>query len=112
MVEQTLNLDIIFQSLADPTRRDILRRVGEAELSIGEIAQHYSLTFGTISKHLKVLEKASLIVKTRRGKEQIVRLRPQSLVDATEYLEWYKQFWPDKLESLNTYLTERENSDR
>jgi DNA-binding transcriptional ArsR family regulator len=108
MVEQLINLDTVFQSLADPTRRDILRRVGEAELSIGEIAQNYNLTFGAISKHLKVLERASLIVKKRKGREQVVKLAPQSFIGATEYLEWYKPFWTDKLISLETYLKEKD----
>lgn len=108
MVEYTLNLDSIFFSLADPTRRDILRRVGTSELSVGEIARHYPLTFAAISKHLKVLEKAALIIKRRRGKEQMVRLGPQAFVGAAEYLDWYKPFWADKLDSLNTYLKEKD----
>lgn len=106
MVERIFNLNDIFYSLADPTRRDILRRIANAELSVGEIAQHYELTFGAISKHLKVLEHASLITKTRRGKEQIVRISPQALISATDYLEWYKPFWNDRLDSLETFLNE------
>lgn len=108
MVEYTFSLDAVFFSLADPTRRDILRRVGESELSVGEIAQHYQLTFAAVSKHLKVLEKAALIIKKRRGKEQLVRLAPQTFIGAAEYLDWYKPFWTYKLDSLNIYLKERD----
>src|SRR3954469_2817689 len=92
MVEYALSLDNIFASLADPTRRDILKRVSQTELSVGELAQPYDLTFAAVSKHLKVLEQAKLIIKRRRGKEQLVSLAPQALADATEYLAWYQQF--------------------
>jgi DNA-binding transcriptional ArsR family regulator len=104
MVEYTLELDSVFGSLADPTRRDILRRVARRELSISEIAVHYNLTFAAISKHLKILEKARLISKRRRGKQQLVRLSPEAFADATEYLEWYRQLWGERLDSLEDYL--------
>jgi DNA-binding transcriptional ArsR family regulator len=104
MVEYTLSLDSIFGSLADPTRRDILRRVSDSELSVGEIARPYDLTFAAVSKHLKVLEKAKLIIKRRQGKEQIVSLAPQALADATEYLDWYRQFMEVRYDSLANYL--------
>jgi DNA-binding transcriptional ArsR family regulator len=104
MVEYTSSLDSIFSSLADSTRRDILRRVSSEELSVGEIARPYDLTFAAISKHLKVLEKAKLIIKRRRGKEQMVQLAPHALADATEYLQWYGQFMQVQLDSLDNYL--------
>jgi DNA-binding transcriptional ArsR family regulator len=105
MVEYTLNLDSIFGSLSDPTRRDILRRVSDQELSVGAIALPYDLTFAAVSKHLKVLEKAKLIIKRRRGKEQIVSLAPQALADATEYLDWYRRFMEVRYDSLENYLS-------
>ena len=107
MVEYTLNLDSVFGSLADPTRRDILQRVADRELSVGEIARAYNLTFAAISKHLKVLEKAQLVIKRRRGKEQMVSLSPQALADADEYLRQYRQLWENRLDALEVLL-ERE----
>lgn len=104
MVEYTLQLDSVFASLADPTRRDILRRVSQRQLSVGEIALPYDLTFAAISKHLKVLERARLIVKRRRGKEQIVHLAPQTLKAADDYLEFYRDFWEQRLDALEDYL--------
>ena len=92
MVEYTLSLDSVFGSLADPTRRDILKRVSSSELSVSEIAQPYDLSLAAVSRHLKVLEKAKLVIKRRRGKQQLVRLAPQALANATEYLQWYQQF--------------------
>jgi len=104
MVEYSLSLDSIFSSLSDPTRRDILRRVSNQELSVGEVARPYDLTFSAVSKHLKVLERAKLIIKQRRGKEQIVSLAPQALADASEYLDWYRQFMEVRYDSLENYL--------
>jgi DNA-binding transcriptional ArsR family regulator len=105
MVEYALSLDSIFASLSDPTRRDILRRVSGEELSISQIARPYDLTFAAVAKHLKVLEGAKLIVKRRRGTEQMVKLAPQALADATAYLQWYQQFMTARFDSLENYLS-------
>jgi DNA-binding transcriptional ArsR family regulator len=104
MVEYTLSLDNIFSSLSDPTRRDILRRVARQEMSIGEIARYYDLTFAAVSKHLKVLERAKLIIKQRRGKEQMVTVVPQALKDADEYLEQYRRLWEERFDRLDALL--------
>lgn len=109
MVEYALQLDSTFSALSDPTRRDVLSRVSRQELSIGEIANHYDLTFAAVSKHIKVLEKARLIVKRKRGKEQIVSAAPQALADAYEYLDEYKQLWETRLGALAIYLEEDGN---
>jgi DNA-binding transcriptional ArsR family regulator len=106
MVEYAINLDNVFSSLSDPTRRDILRRVMGSELTISEIAQPYNLTFAAVSKHLKVLEKATLIIKQRRGKEQVVRIAPQTLKSADDYLKFYRQLWETRLDSLESYLNQ------
>lgn len=108
MVEYTLQLDSTFSALSDPTRRDVLSRVSRQELSVGEIAKHYDLTFAAVSKHIKVLEKARLIVKRKRGKEQIVRAAPQALADAYSYLDGYKRLWDTRLDALEIYLKESE----
>lgn len=106
MVEYTLSLDTTFSALSDPTRRDMLQRVARNELSVGELARFYDLTFAAVSKHLKVLEKARLIVKKRRGKQHMVSLAPRAFADATEYLEWYRSLWENRLDSLEQYLNE------
>jgi DNA-binding transcriptional ArsR family regulator len=105
MVEYSLGLDSVFGSLADPTRRDILRRVSRQRLTVGEIAKPYDLTFAAVSKHLKVLERAKLIIKRRRGKEQMVSLAPQALAEAAEYLQWYRQFMDARFDALEDYLS-------
>lgn len=105
MVEQQNKLDALFQSLSDSTRRDILKKISKKSLSVSEIAAHYPLTFAAVAKHLDVLHRASLINKTRRGKEQIVSIAPGALAAASKYLEGYEQLWGDKLDSLDKYLS-------
>jgi DNA-binding transcriptional ArsR family regulator len=106
MVEYTLNLNSVFSSLSDSTRRDILRRVAGQELTVSEIARPYDLTLAAVSKHLKILEKAKLILKRRQGKQQYVQLAPQAFADATDYLEWYRRLLETRMDSLEAYLKE------
>lgn len=106
MVEYSLSLDLIFSSLADPTRRDILQRVACSELTVSEISQPYDMSLAAVSKHLKILERARLIIKRRRGKQQLVRLAPRSLAPAADCLEAYHQAWQTRLDSLEQYLKE------
>jgi DNA-binding transcriptional ArsR family regulator len=104
MVERITVLDAVFRSLSDPTRRDILRRVAQEELSISEISKPYKMTFAAISKHLKVLESAHLIQKRRQGKLYFVKMVPKPIEEASEFLEEYKKLWNDRLDRLEEYL--------
>ncbi len=104
MVEHTLQLNLIFGSLADPTRRDILRRVAKREYSIGELVEKYQVSFAAISKHLKVLEKARLITKRRDGQKQVVAIVPATLKTAEEYLEDYRLRWQSRHDKLADLL--------
>ena len=106
MVEYNISLDSVFNSLADPTRRDIVRRVSINELSVSEIATAYDMTIAAISKHLKILENARLIVKRRLGKQQLVRADGEGLQAAASYLETYERLWNDRFDRLDIFLTE------
>lgn len=106
MVEYILQLDSIFGSLADPTRRDILKRVARSELSVNEIAGSYDISLAAVSKHLKILERAKLVMKRRQGKQHLIRATPETLADAEKYLEQYRQMWDERLDSLDQYLME------
>ena len=105
MVEQ-VQLSAVFQSLSDDTRRDILRRVKERELSVSEIAIAYSqkMSLAAVSKHLRVLEAAQHITKRRVGKQHMVALSPPGLEGASRYLERYRKEWEERLDSLDHYL--------
>lgn len=104
MVEQVYQLDSIFGSLSDPTRRDILARISQQAMSVGQIAGHYQVSLAAVAKHLGVLERAGLVKKTRRGKEQIVSIEPDALAAASRYLEEYRQLWEKRLDALDRYL--------
>lgn len=106
MVESNAQLDLLFAALADSTRRSILARVAEAEMSIGEIARHYGLTFAAISKHIKVLEKAKLVSKRRQGKEQMVIIVPDSLGVAQHHIARYAELWGQRFDKLEAILKE------
>lgn len=106
MVEYTLQLNSIFHSLADGTRRDILERVSRQSLSVSQIASGYNLTYAAVSKHLKVLEGAKLIIKKRRGKEQIVSAAPNTVKNASEYFKRYEAMWQSRFDKLDSLLKE------
>jgi len=104
MVERTAQLDLVFGALSDVTRRDILRRVAKKELSVGEIASSYDISFAAVAKHLVVLEKARLVTKRREGKLQVAALAPTALNDAAKHLERYRDIWENRLDRLEKYL--------
>src|SRR5258708_33403971 len=106
MVEQDAYLDGIFGSLADPIRRDILRRLMNAQYTVSQIAQDYQISFAAVAKHLNVLEKAQLVVKQRRGKEQVVSIAPQAFKDASHYLAQYEALWNYRFDALDKVLKE------
>ncbi len=106
MVERDAYLDGIFGSLADPIRRDILRRLMTAQYTVSQLAQDYQISFAAVAKHLKVLEKAHLVVKQRRGKEQVVSIAPQALKDASHYLAQYEAVWNYRFDALDKVLKE------
>lgn len=109
MVEYAMNLDTVFSSLADPIRRDILKRVSVSELTVSQVAAAYDVSLAAISKHLKVLEKAQLIRKRKKGKQHIVTLSPAAFKDANEYLKYYEDLWTARFDALEKYLEEEEH---
>ena len=107
MVEQSINLDTIFQALADQTRRDILQRVAKAEMSISALAEPYKISFAAIAKHVSVLETAKLITKRREGKQQIVAIVPKTMAVASTHLEEYEKMWSTRFDALEALLEEK-----
>lgn len=103
-------LDSVFGSLADATRRDIVRRVTIAELSVGELAQSYDMSFAAVSKHIKVLEQAHMISKRRRGKEMIVSLAPGAFRDVEAFIDWHRQRMEARFDALEAFLQTNNNS--
>lgn len=98
------NLNTTFAALADPTRRGILARLATGEATVGELARPYRVSLPAISRHLRVLEAASLIVRERRGKHRVCRLDARALAGASEWLEIYRKFWNESFDRLDKYL--------
>jgi DNA-binding transcriptional ArsR family regulator len=107
MVERNVYLDGLFGSLADPIRRDILRRLINAQYTVGQIASEYDISFAAVAKHLQVLQRAKIIVKQRRGKEQVVSISPDALKDASYYLKQYESLWSARFNALEQIAKEQ-----
>jgi DNA-binding transcriptional ArsR family regulator len=99
-------LNDTFAALADPTRRAILARLASGEATVTELAKPFAISLPAISKHLKVLERAGLIVRSRAGQWRPCRLEPAPLEDAAEWLEDYRQFWEGSFDRLADHLLE------
>lgn len=97
-------LDRTFAALADPTRRAILARLALGEAMVNELAAPFAISAPAISRHLRVLEHAALIVRERQGQFRRCRLNPQALHTASEWLDFYRQFWSESFERLDAHL--------
>jgi len=106
MVEYNIYLNGLFGSLADPVRRDILSRLTKAAYSVSQLASNYDISLAAVAKHLKVLEKAKLVTKTRNGNEQIVSIAPEALHDVAVYLQPYEELWSKRFNAVDKLLKE------
>lgn len=106
MVDNKLYLNSLFGSLADSTRRDILRRLKSAQFTVGQLAEFYEMSLAAVAKHLAVLERAKLVTKERRGTQQMVSIAPLALKHASDYLEQYEALWNYRFEALDEVLKE------
>ena len=97
-------LDAVFGALADPTRRAILTRLTGGEASVLELAAPFEVSQPAISRHLKVLEQAGLITRTRRATARLSHLRAEPLREATVWLAGYREYWEESYERLDELL--------
>jgi DNA-binding transcriptional ArsR family regulator len=98
------SLSATFAALADPTRRAILARVSTGETSVGELAAPFDMSLPAISKHLKVLERAGLIVRGREAQWRPCRLQAEPLKTAAGWIDSYRHHWENNLDALQGYL--------
>jgi DNA-binding transcriptional ArsR family regulator len=97
-------LDQLFGALADATRRDILARVMDADVSVTELAAHYDMSFAAVQKHVAVLERARLVTKRRDGRAQRVTGKPDAVRRAARLLEEFEQRWQRRVDGLDNLL--------
>jgi DNA-binding transcriptional ArsR family regulator len=111
MVNNQQALDSTFAALSDATRRGILARLATGEASVTELAQPYDMSLPAVSKHLRVLESAGLVARSKNGRVHRCRLEAAPMKSAAAWIEHYRQFWETQLDSLQRYLensTEKE----
>ena len=98
------SLDVTFATLADPTRRAILARLASGEASVKELAEPFGMSQPAISKHLKVLERAGLVLRRIEGREHWLRVDWEGLREAYQWLHFHRHFWGGRLDSLADYF--------
>jgi DNA-binding transcriptional ArsR family regulator len=99
-------LSATFSALADPTRRAILARLATGEATVSELAKPFDMSLPGVSKHLKVLRDAGLVVQGRDAQWRPCRLEPEKLRDVAAWVEQYRRLWEARLERLDAYLRE------
>jgi DNA-binding transcriptional ArsR family regulator len=97
-------LTLTFAALADPTRRSLLTRLAEGEATVNELAAPFAMSLPAISRHLKVLERAGLIVRSREAQWRPARMQSDPLDDAVEWMQSRKQTWEDRMDRLDAHL--------
>jgi DNA-binding transcriptional ArsR family regulator len=103
-------LDNLFVALADETRRAILARLSLGEARVTEVAAPFEISLNSVSKHIRMLERAGLVTRRRSGREHVLRLEPQQLAQASEWLQSRQRFWANRLLRLQALLDEEDAS--
>jgi len=101
------DLDLLFGALADATRRGIVERLADGEATVTELAAPYSISLPAISRHLKVLERASIITRSQDGRWRSSRLSPTSLASAATWLSLQERLWAKRFDRLDEHLARR-----
>ena len=105
---QTADLDRTLVAIADPVRRQILERLGDGEARVTEIARAFPISLNAVSKHLKLLERASLVDRRVAGREHFIRVRPEPLAAAQTWIATQQAFWRSRLEGIDALLTSQD----
>jgi DNA-binding transcriptional ArsR family regulator len=104
-------LDRTFAALADPTRRSILANLAEGERCVTDLAKPHRMSLPAISKHLRVLEKAGLVRRQRRGRVHQLALEAKPMAEAQQWIAEYRRFWEASLDRLDDYLKKLQSED-
>jgi DNA-binding transcriptional ArsR family regulator len=99
-------VDRLLRALADETRRDIVRRCVRGELSVSRLAEAYPMSFAAVQKHVAVLERAGLVTKQRRGREQLVRTDPDAVGRARQALDQLEATWRGRVDRMSDLLAQ------
>lgn len=112
MVIYTSELDLVFGALSDSTRRSMLERLSQGAMNITTLAKPYDISQPAISKHIRVLERAGLIKKTKHGREFIIRANPIPAEQARDWITYYMQFWNQQFDDVENYIQQQKDKDK
>ena len=105
------NLDSIFHALSDPTRRAMITTLAERKTcTVSELAEPFDMSFAAASKHVKVLEKASLLIRKVDGRKHFCTFSADKLDEARNWMDFYKKYWSERLDALEALLQHGENN--
>ncbi|MEM7381233.1 MAG: metalloregulator ArsR/SmtB family transcription factor [Bacteroidota bacterium] len=94
----------VFQAIADPVRRDIIRLLAEQRLTVNAVAEQFDVSRPAISKHLKILNECGIITIDQQGRERYCEIQPRNLIPAFLWIQQYQNLWEEKLDSFENYL--------
>ncbi len=106
------NLDKTFAALSDPTRRAILGRLALGEVSVTELAEPFKMSLPAVSKHLRVLEKAGLLKRSKKGRVHRLSLDSEPMKDVAEWIAFYRKFWESQFDALAKYLKDQQEREK
>lgn len=110
IIHKSARTDRAFHALSDPTRRRILEQLGQQERSVMELVDQFTISQPAITKHLNVLEEAGLISRKKTGRQRICRAEPAGLATAAEWIATWSDYWNDRLDGLERFLTKTQHS--
>jgi DNA-binding transcriptional ArsR family regulator len=102
----------VFQAIADPTRREIIRLVSKQPLNLNAVAENFDMSRPAISKHIKILTECGLVRIKQQGRERYCEAKLEILSEVSDWVEQYKRFWEHKLDSLEAYLEELQQQEK
>jgi DNA-binding transcriptional ArsR family regulator len=109
---QSATLDGVFNALCDPTRRAILARLTGADARVTDIASAFPISLNSISKHIRMLERAGLLKRSVAGRDHVLSLNAAPLADAARWIEHYRRFWDDRLAALEDFVVKQARQKR
>ena len=104
---QSARLDGVFNALCDPTRRAILARLTDADARVTDVASEFPISLNSISKHIRMLERAGLLRRSIVGRDHVLALNAAPLAEAQAWIEKYRRFWEGRLAALEHYVTNK-----
>jgi len=103
MIQEAIKYDV-FQAIADPTRRNVLKLLASSDRPISNISEHFAISRTAVVKHLKILEQAELVSAQKKGRERIYTLHSERLKEIEDWLQYFHLFWDNKLAQLQTMV--------